>query len=329
MPLLLVPSVHKWRAKQGRPGSGLGSWARAALDPRLWGCLAVALLTFSLVHRLWADKADFDYHLFVLLGKGSTGRAGQVPVSIAGQLRLALEAARQIAFSLGWPVCLASAAGLVLAVRERRLRALALLALPAGYYLAFIAPISFARVRFFIPAVLLLAPFAALALWRWLGWARLPRGVAVGVAAMVLAYSVARPICLDLRMQFDSRYHVERWLAEHVPQGRRWYAVGDHPEFNVRSGRRLTWEKLLYAPGKVFRQAPPDFLVVSVTETAGNEEAAALLHDLEAGAWYYGVVYRYHDDPCPWLLDWSHVSTNLATVNPEIVVLRHQPPRGG
>jgi hypothetical protein len=316
VPFLIVPALgaELRRAGVDRP------FLRAALAPRPLATLALALALFALVHRLFFGLADFTKHLEVMFGKGSSGLA-MYPPSLAGQAGMALAALEQLAFSLGWPLFGVALAGIVVAARERHARLLALLALPVGYYLAFVAPIRYVRVRFLMPAALLLAIFGALALWRWLGWNRIPRAFRLVGAAAVAAYSLVLPVCLDLRMLNDTRYPAEAWLASEVRTGERWLAIANHRQHNVRGPRPVPWSRLDREGRRNLERIDADVLVVNRDE-AQRVGAAAALAALDERRWNYGEVARFRCDPCRGLPDWSALSTNLMTVAPELSIFR-------
>jgi len=170
-----------------------------------------------------------------------------------------------------------------------------------------------------------LSLFAALALWTWLASKRLPAAPRAGLVVVLLLYSLARPICLDARMLSDSRYGVERWLADSLGPEERWVAVGDSPQFNVRGQRLLPWRRLQLNGRSYLRRTEADYVVVSTYE-AERARAGDVLDALESGAWGYEAVYRSAPPKCRRLLDWSRVSTNLVTVDPQMVVFRRVPP---
>lgn len=314
VPLLVLAALggELRRAGMRRP------YLRAAVDPRPLVSLSLALALLAFIHRLPFGLDEFPTHLRAMLGKGIEGRA-DFPATLRGQAGLALASLRQIVFSLGWPAFTTALAGIGIALRERRGRLLLLLAMPLGYYLAFITPIRHVRVRWWIPAMALLALFAALAVDRWLSWRRPPRLLRAGVVAALLAYSLLLPICLDLQMLRDSRYRVEDWLAERARLGERWRAISDHSQLNVRARDPLRWGFLRRRP-RWLRHSTYEYLVVNRDEA--RQRAPRLLADLDAGRTGYREVLRHRADPCCGLPDWSGVSTVLITVNPELSVYR-------
>lgn len=320
VPLLLVPSL---RAHRERSGEIRHSLARTILDPRLVVCLVLSLILFALIHRLFTAPGEFAYHLQVLTGKGSEGRATFEP-TVSGYLAMTVSAVRHLAFALGTPLSVAALAGVVLAIREGRRRLLGLLLLCTTYYLGFMVPVRYLRVRYFLPMGIVLSLFAALALWRWLGWRRLHISVRVASTGLLLAYSLALPVCLVAQMVFDSRYEVEGWLADNVGPGETWRAIGDHPQFNVRGQSPLPWRRLGLNGRSYLRRTASDYLVLSPAEAA-MVGSSGVLEQLESGAWDYEVLFHHRVEPCWGLLDWSDLSTNLSTVNPPLTVLHRVP----
>ncbi len=320
VPLLLVPSLraHRERSDEERP-----SLVKTIFDPRLAVCLVLSLILFALIHRLFAAPGEFAYHLQVLTGKGSEGRADFAP-TLSGYLAMTASAVRHLAFALGVPLSVASLGGVLLAIRDGRRRLLGLLLLCATYYVAFMVPVRYLRVRYFLPMAIVLSLFAALALWRWLHWQRLPLAVRVASTGLLLAYSLALPVCLVAQMVFDSRYRVEAWLADNVAPDETWRSIGEHPEFNVRGQAPIPLRRLQLNPHSYLRRIGAEYLVLSDVEAA-TDANSEIFAALESGAWDYEVAFRHHAEPCHGLLDWSHLSTNLSTVNPPITVFRKIP----
>jgi hypothetical protein len=323
VPLLVVVSL----AAEARHAGWRRPLLRATFDPRPLASAALALVVFALIHRLHLGTDDFREHLGSMFGKGSSGRA-DYSADLFGQVAMGIDSLRQIAFSLGGPMAAAAIAGIAIAARERRWPMLSLLALPVGYYLAFLVPIRHVRVRWWIPVVVLLAPFATLALTRLLGWRRLPRVARAGAAGGAIIYSLALAVCLDLQMLGDSRHRVEAWLAERVAAGESWRAIATYSQVTVRGAPPLTWDRLRRNWPAGLARLDADYLVVN-RDDALRTGAADLLADLDDGTAGYVEAFRHRVDPCCGRPDWSGIATVLHTVNPELTVYRRLGERAG
>ncbi len=331
--LMPVPIVIQLWRENGRRGNAhplLG----ALVDRRLWAAAAAAAVAFALCHNLLFNWSGFRAHVNFIVGPGSVDYQLFDP-TFAGQmelLRLTLWLMQQ---SLAWPLTVACVAGLVLAFRTPRLRevSLWLLVPAASYYVTFLAVILYNYDRFVLPICFVLAPFAGLAIDRFLAWSRLPRPARLAATGGAVAYMVLYAATVDVLMIGDSRYVIEKWLAARV-QKNELVASTFAPDYLPRlSGFR-------YSDIRSVRQLEaqrPAFYVLNVDYARAvppDGPTGQLVAGLHQGTLGYRRVFEYRRaSPWPWLIGAHHdlvgprlerrVSTILRNVNPTIVVFEH------
>jgi hypothetical protein len=246
--------------------------------------------------------------------------------SLRGHFGMAILAVRHVAFSMGWPLLIAAAFGIALATGERNRVLLSLLIFPASYYLFFIVPILYHRVRYFLPFCIVLSFFAARAL-TWisehdLGRPRLGRAM----VAILMVYTFLRPVSFLQEMLFDSRYTVEAWLSERSADDKVMFIGQNRPLLprgrNVRSLERAATEGAIF-----LRRTEPDFVVVNENEGTTTRKRE-FLEALVGGELDFRVLFRSQYEPWPFRLDRDGLATNLVTVNPPLTVLEREDPVG-
>ena len=231
---LLAPPViiqQIWRANR-QAGLSHPLW-RAICNGRLALASVTAAVLFVACHNLLFNLAGFLDHVRFLIGGGSKSFRMFEP-TWAGYLELLRLTLHIVEVSLGWPLFLVSATGLLVAAATPRLRRMAIwLALPvASYYLGFINVILYNYDRFVLPICLVLALFGGLALDVFLtassraagratpsAFALLGRTWRVAGVILVFAYTLLYAGTVDVLMLKDSRYAVEAWASTHVGRG--------------------------------------------------------------------------------------------------------------
>jgi hypothetical protein len=251
---------------------------------------------------------------------------------LSGHVELLAQAARQLAFVMGWPSLLAALAGLGRAGREHaRYRTwLASLVPAVSYVLFFPLVVLYVYDRFLLPVALVLSLFGGLALARaWREGAWMQRAATLAV----LAFAAARAASVDVLLVRDSRYAVEDWLRREVGPAPLVAAVGPLeylPRFDGLHWRRLGPAAIRLA------QVNPDVVVVNADYARRADEGTgerAFYTALDDGSLGYRVALRQRTDPLT-LLDTDalrrdgpgRIWSNLDKVDPEIVVYRRTAP---
>ena len=323
--LYILPSlglVFDLAGHYDSPPSRLARLGRALFDRRLLLGFLVAVVLFAIVHDLPSDWGGFVHHVRVMTGWASEP-ANAYPPTVAGHVALFGLAIRHVAFSLSWPLFLLAVAGVAIALSERQKNRvlLMLLLFPISYYLVFIVPVHFHRLRYLLPVCLVLSLFAARgSTWIW-RFGRGRRWASVGLLVM-LGWAFAQSLSLDLRMYRDSRYRVEAWMRSREAAGESVMVLGDVRQRIPRSERPfLRMERVRRQPERILSVADPAYLVVNEGEfrTPGEK---VLLEGLLSGELNYEVDHRVGRQPARDLLDMSGLSTNLVDISPELTVLR-------
>jgi len=307
---------------------------RAAADRRLAAAGAAAAGVFALCHNLLFNVEGFVRHVKYITGAGSEGYRLFEP-TWSGRIALAAATLRLDRISWGWPLCVLSAIGFAIALRDRRTRpvAAALAAIAATYYVGFINVILYNYDRFLLPVCLVQALFIGVACDRLLSPARARVWAAAAVAA-AFGYSLLYAATVDVVMARDSRYTAERWLHAHVGSGE--VVATMFPLQYLPRLDGLPWIEVRSVAD--LKEAKPAFYVLNADYAralAPDSEPGELVAGLQRDALGYTLALRYRG-PAPWAwLPWGHpdlvgprldlpVFTFFRNINPTIEVYRRK-----
>jgi hypothetical protein len=330
--LMPVPIVYQiWRLN--RCHGARRPLLRACFDRRLWAAALCAAVLFALSHNLLFNLDGFRSHVRYIVGPGSEDYR-VFDQTLGGHVALLRLTAWLLQQSFGWPITIAAAAGVIIALASRTHRSAAVwLLVPAiSYYVGFLDVVLYAYDRFVLPICFVLAPFAGLACDRVLSIARgrmERRWIAAGIAA-AFAYTVFYAATVDVLMTGDSRYSAERWLAAHVQESDLVaYDFGFEylPRMDALNIREV------HSIAELLESRPAVYVLNMDYARAipRDSPTGALIDALEAGrvGYHRAAVFR-RAAPWPWL-PWSHhdltgprhearVSTILRNVNPTIAL---------
>jgi 4-amino-4-deoxy-L-arabinose transferase-like glycosyltransferase len=335
----VLPILHaRQRREQGaRPGE---AWRVPVL------CLAAAVLTFGVGSGLFLDPARYMAHLeFVRqrsqeLAASGVSYAKAYPRTMAGHGRLVWDILGKIADAMTLPGALAALAGLVwTAVRQRRML---LFALPAATYLAILLGARSVQLRYVMPAVLVLAFFAArffdLVIARGGSWARASTVVAAGVIGL----GFLRGVDLTAAMIHDSRYAAGEWVRANLRSGDRVDYFGPTQKLPPLPAGVRSEHALPYAGGPArqalgeaqadsvrrrWRENAPAAVVVIPDYRAsalpyGGAMPPAIYEDLNEGSLGFGLDTLIQSPPLlPWV---RRPPIDYPTVNPPIRIYRQR-----
>jgi 4-amino-4-deoxy-L-arabinose transferase-like glycosyltransferase len=297
MPLAIVERLWRAHRNAGRRSPLIS----ALFDSRVVWAAVVAIGLFVALHNLVFNSSGFKDHVQLITGPASETYRDFEP-TLAGRLALLRLSAHIVLQAWGWPMCLVSAAGLVLAIGSPTQRRIAMwLAVPVvSYYATFINVVLYNYDRFMLPVCLVLSLFGGLAFDRLLtatvvsAWRR---AFAYGAFACTLLYAMT----VDVVMLRDSRYTVERWLTAHVTAGD---VVGY--VFPQQYYPRLeSFNTTTISSAAELAQQHPMYYVLNA-DYARAEPADSpigqLIAGLQGGRFGYRLAFRYrHPSPWPWL----------------------------
>lgn len=273
---------------------------RSVADRRLVVGGAVGIAVFALVQNIPLNAHGFVAHVRDITGPGSNYR--MFAPTLAGQWSLLAMSAALDVRTLGWPLFLASAAGFVIAIRDKRQRspAIVLALVAATYYAGFIAVVLYDYDRYLLPICVVQALFAGVAAER-IWSARRVRPLGMIAVAALFAYSFLYAATVDLLMVRDSRYDAEAWLQKQA--GRDRLVALTFPD--VVNPRTLTFRSVYIHSVADLRKWEPDFFVLNsdyARALAPHRPEAPLVVGLQQGALGYHLVYRHRTmPPWPWL----------------------------
>jgi 4-amino-4-deoxy-L-arabinose transferase-like glycosyltransferase len=308
---LAVFAIHRVREE--------GSFPRFLSDRRILLSILTGILSFLAIHNVVFNYRGFVHHFEEILW--ARGHYSLFEGTLAHQFAMLRQTLRHLGFTLGWPFLMAGGLGLVLALREERLRRSTLwtLLFGASYYLFFIVPVLSTWLRYALPLAALLSLYAGFfcsRLFRRGSWAR----ALVGIA---LLYSLGRALSLTALLLRDTRYEAERWLREHASRGEVVGYMG--PEYYLPRLHEFS-AKRLRATDTVLERESPDFLVVNPDYASRFEPGTrehALFSRLSSGRTRYGLVYSLaprEGGPPGSLLDFDGILANLSKVSPPIQI---------
>jgi hypothetical protein len=319
MPVAIVERLWRAHRQEGRRFPLID----ALFDRRLLSAAAVALVLFIAIHNLVFNWSGFTDHVQLITGPASETYRDFEP-SLAGRWSLFQLSVHIVVMAWGWPMCLVSVAGLVLALGTPAHRRVALwLALPVvSYYAGFIDVVLYNYDRFMLPVCLVLSLFGGLAFDRFLtvnGAAAWRRVCACAAFVCTLLYAAT----VDVVMLRDSRYTVEQWLATHVTAGD---VVGY--VFPQQYYPRLeSFNTATISSAAELQQQQPTYYVLNA-DYARAEPAESpigqLIAGLQGGRLGYRLAFRYrHPSPWPWLPGAPRDLVGDRTEEPITSVLRH------
>jgi 4-amino-4-deoxy-L-arabinose transferase-like glycosyltransferase len=319
----LVVLIHDWvTRKKANPGLTV---VRFLKNPAYLYAALVALGTFFVVQNLAFNWRGFLAHVKLITGPTSANYR-IVDNTLGGHLHLLGRALSQIRFSLGWPLFLVCAAGVVwsLSSKKKNFLLLSLWTFAVPYEILYIHVIRFSFSRYYLPILLILSFYGG-GFMAWIIEVRpkLAR-VSKAAAAVVFLYSAVYAFSLDIYMLKDSRYTAEKWIRQNVPK---------EASFGLAVWRvyapRLHGYRSFLLPLSLenFRKRPsrPDFVIV-------NEEfRQRFLPDSNPGRFFayfdrgdepYELVFRCKTRLPRLPLNPSEVVAQINTINPGILIYK-------
>jgi hypothetical protein len=319
MPVAVIQRLWRLHRDAGRRSPLID----ALFDRRLLSAAGVALVLFVVTHNLVFNASGFRDHVQLIIGPASETYRDFEP-TLSGRLSLFRLSVHIVVMAWGWPMCLVSVAGLVLALATPAHRRVALwLVVPVvSYYAGFIDVVLYNYDRFMLPVCLVLSLFGGLAFdrflaantasaWRWV--------CACGAFACTLLYAAT----VDVVMLRDSRYTVEHWLSSHVTGGD---VVGY--VFPQQYYPRLeSFNTNTISSIAELQQQQPTYYVLNADyarSEPSNSPIGQLIAGLQGGQLGYRLAFRYrHPSPWPWLPGAPRDLMGDRTEEPITSVLRH------
>ncbi len=332
---LYVLAWPAWLWLLRSPASGVLEGTTRSLTLRqvvLPALLAAAV--FALVHRLPGNMAGFMAHVEVLRGPASEPFQA-FSRDLPGALALLRATVGQVAATLGLPAFLLGVAGATWALARG-------VGLPSerflligglSYVLTFLYAIFYVYDRFVLPLSLILSIFGAGLLARAARRGRVVRRLALTLALVLSAFSLARALATGRLLAHDTRYAAERWLQQNTPPGERLGFVGGWKDLPRQlPGLRV---RSLRPDEEELRRMQPYFVVCNIDRIAlvrPTDREAPFYRQLEAGRLGYGLVWRQREPPVwPLSADLEALDGrgNISWANPEIAIYRRLGPRAG
>ncbi len=248
--------------------------------------------------------------------------------TVSGYVQMIRDSIWQVGSAMSWPMLAFALCGVADAFRARALVIQRLLLSALSYYLTFVAVVMYHYDRFFLGICLVLAIATGAWLDRWTRAGRPYRRLRLGLVGLAVVYGAARIVSLDALMLLDSRYYVERWLAERIRPDTRIAAEGSSIYLPRQSV--LLWTRI-GADAIALRTERPDFLILNAGyRTRASEEPgpSAFYRSLDDGSAHYRQALRYRAEWPFSVLRWEprfngrdqDPFSNVSKVNPLIEV---------
>ena len=329
-PLFIV--VELWR--QNRRDGRSRPLARALVDRRIAAAALAAVTTFAVVCNLFFNYSGYATHIRSITDAAAQYRVFE-PTS-AGRWQLLVLTVQLVQASMGWPMFLASVAGVFigfLTPRDRRTTVWLTAAIPA-YYLGLINVVLYNYDRFMLPVCVVLSVFGGLALDRLLSHGVTNVRWRQVLVAGAFAYSFLYAATVDVLMIADSRYTVERWMTGHIDRETVVGAMGPHEYLPPLEDYHVTD----IATVDELQIERPRYFVLNadyVRAADRGSEFARLADGVQSGKLGYFLSFRYRRTTPLSLLPGGHpdlvgdrretaVFSILRNINPTIEVFERQ-----
>jgi dolichyl-phosphate-mannose-protein mannosyltransferase len=321
LPAVYMAARAMWHARDTHPPLGVPT-IRV-----LFGMSAVFVVAMLIFFNVPLNPGGVRDHLRLIVGPGSEPYR-MYPRTPAGHARMFVEALRQLAHIVSWPMFAIGVWATVQAVRAG-IGAVRRLLLPAlSYYLTFIAVVMYPYDRFFLGICIPLAVATGWWLDRWTRQGVPHRALRVVIVAVAVGYAAARVVALDAITILDSRYFVERWLVARA--GPETTIAAEGPSLYLPRPARVLWARV-GQDLNALEMLHPDFVVVNPgygQRGLAGESRNPFYEALEDGSAHYRRVLRYRTwlpySPLRWEPRFNSVAedpfSNVTKVNPLIDV---------
>jgi hypothetical protein len=324
--LLLMPAwlvALRWR--DARRAETATAWRRTFRDPVWWQASLAAAATLTVIYLLPLDWTSVARHL-AAARRGTY--APMVPATPAGQARLLLLELDLLTFMLGIPAAMLALGGALWSSRHRPGLGAAIGIPILAYVGLFLPVIRYTYDRFLLGVALLLACVAGpFALWLW--QQRRWRAAVVVVGGVGVFYTAGHAISANVLMTRDSRYVVERVLAQRAAERRELVGLLSPRTYLPRTDLIPVVD--LQATVDDIRQWSPDVLVFERgwmnRPNVADRDAQAVRAGIQDGTLGYRRLDRWQSS-VPWwafqarpayLARYQRLGlTNLDKVNPQI-----------
>jgi hypothetical protein len=321
-PLAIIAA--RWiRSKQGG-----GSSAGIVFDRTTMQAAMIAVGTFLLADNLLLNFSGFVEHVRMIVGPASSDYQ-MFPATMAGQLRMAWFAIRELRYMFGWPLSLIVAIAVGRAIWQTTTKpSLGWLLIPVlSYYAAFIGVVLYFYDRFLLPIGLVLSLCAGWWLQRFVAPGVRARHVRLGLISAAFAYSVIYVATVDYALTTDSRYELTRWMKAHVNPNQVVAARGPLEYCMLAEGFTAASVESVEDVAEI----RPAFIVLNPVQIATllpGHPVRVMRDALVDGRVPYRLVARFQTAPLPWPGRHPDLGTiqrqpefsSLAVINPPLEV---------
>ena len=328
---LLTPVVIGWsaRAWHKRADPTVSVW-NALVNGRTVGALGLGAVALALIYNVTFNWDGFLQHADFVIGPANVfGREQRYQFTFQGQLGNVAQGFRHLRFSLGWPLAVICAIGVVWALvqKPRNTRLFALLVPLASFWIFLLSVLLYHYDRWSMSEGVTLSLFGGAVLASFTARGSRWRPARLAVVSAVFLFTVVYSFSVDVLMASDSRYEVEHWMKEHVLEDERILAVGYRMYLPRPQKFPSTWTE---RPTVADLEAiAPDYVITTSNfdqrRWAEGHPSWEFFQRLRTGRLGYVLAFRHQTRPRWDLLSFRGVLSNLEKIDPEIIVYRRRP----
>jgi 4-amino-4-deoxy-L-arabinose transferase-like glycosyltransferase len=305
----------------------------AIYDEKILLSLALGVTLFLTIHNVVFNLGGFISHVNLIVS-GDAKIRPRFERNLVGYFSMFVQSFRHIRFSFGWPMYCLCMLGLFNAfLKKSKPYLLYYLLIPIiSYYLFYISVVFYNNVRYLLPSCLILALYGGKFISELLNPAqKFFKAKAVLITA-IFVYTFAYSFSVNILMENDSRYYVEKWMEQNISRTAFILGAGDRKYLprleNYQS--EITREPTL----EVLARTNPDYIIgtsgYDIRRFDNNRPEYEFFDKLNRGELGYQLLLTYQSNP-QWDLfnheeirtrdlDRMYIYSNFDKINPEIRV---------
>ena len=306
-----------------------------AIDDKVIMAIALGITLFLTIHNVVFNLAGFIKHVN-LITAGDAQIRPRFERNIFGYFSMFVQSFRHIRFAFGWPLYCMCMLGLFNAILNRNKSYLlfCLLIPIVSYYLFYISVVFYNNVRYLLPSCLILALFGGKFIAELLNPARRFFKVKAILINAIFVYTFAYAFSVNILMENDSRYYVEKWMEQNISKTEVVLGAGDRKYLprleNYKS--EVTRKPTL----SVLAKTNPDYIIgtsgYDIRRFETDRPEYEFFDKLNSGKLGYKLLFAYKSHP-KWDLfnqeelryrdiDRMYIYSNFDKINPEIRVFK-------
>ena len=307
----------------------------AIMDEKAILAIALGFTIFFSIHNIVFNLQGFIKHVN-LITAGDAQIRPRFERNIFGYFSMFLQSFRHIRFAFGWPLyCLCMLGFFSAWLNRKKSYLLFCLLVPiVSYYLFYISVVFYNNVRYLLPSCLILALFGGQFIAELLNPAKKFFQAKAVLLTAIFVYTFAYAFSVNVLMENDSRYYVEKWMEQNISKNEVVLGAGDRKylprleNYQSEITRKPTLE--------VLAKTNPDYIIgtsgYDIRRFETTRPEYEFFDKLNRGELGYKLLFTYKSHP-KWDLfnqeelryrniDQMYIYSNFDKINPEIRVFR-------